>query len=209
MERELEYKGWFDGRKAVIFDLDGTLYNERDYLYAAWLGIGKDLEKKYNISETRVYRFLENEFILHGHTVLFDKLIAAFELPPAYLPHALEILRNIEITNKIACYPEMIECLEWLISDGRQLFIVTNGNPVQQKNKIKNIEFGTLLNHIEVIYANEIAPKPDPAVFLLLQKKHNLLKPEVLMVGDSSTDESFSQAAGIDFIHVSKILTRP
>ncbi len=209
MDRELEYKGWFDGRKAVIFDLDGTLYNERDYLSAAWLGIGKDLEKKQGISHMVVNQFLEDEFILHGHPALFNKLITAFGLPAEYMSEALVILRNVEITGKINCYPEMTRCLEWLIGEGRQLFIVTNGNVIQQKNKIKNIEFGTLLNHIDVIYANEIAPKPDPAAFLFLQKKYQLLKREVLMVGDSPTDESFSQAAGIDFIHVSKILTRP
>ena len=172
MERELEYKNWFDGRKAVIFDLDGTLYNERDYLSAAWLGIGKDLEKKQGIPEKQVYQFLEDEFILHGHRALFNKLITAFGLPDAYLTEALEVLRNVEITDKINCYPEMTGCLEWLISEGRKLFIVTNGNVIQQKNKIKNIGFGTLLNHIDVIYANEIAPKPDPAVFLFLQKKY-------------------------------------
>jgi len=208
MESALEYKDWFDGRKAVIFDLDGTLYNERDYLSAAWLGIGRDLEKKRGVSEKRVYQFLEDEFLLHGHRALFNKLITAFELPPAYLSEALEILRNIEITGKITCYPEMTACMEWLITQGRQLFIVTNGNVIQQKNKIKSIEFGTLLNHIEVIYANEIVPKPDPAVFLHLQKKYQLLNEEVLMIGDSSTDESFCQAAGIDFVHASKILSR-
>ena len=208
MERELEYKNWFEGRKAVIFDLDGTLYDERDYLSAAWLGIGKDLEKKQGIPFSQVYKFLEDEFSLHGHTALFNKLITAFGLSAAYLPEALEILRNVEISDKINCYPEMTGCLEWLISEGRKLFIVTNGNLTQQKNKIKNIEFGALLNHIDVVYANEIVPKPDPAVFLFLQKKYQLLKEEVLMVGDSPTDESFSRAAGIDFIHVSKILTR-
>ena len=89
----------------------------------------------------------------------------------------------------------------------KQIFIVTNGNVIQQKNKIKNIEFGGLLDHIQVIYADEIKPKPDPEAFFYLQKKYRVSPERIVMIGDSTTDESFAAAAGIDFIHVRNIIT--
>ena len=90
-----------------------------------------------------------------GRFGLFDKLIEKFGLPISYKQEALSILRNVEMGEKLICYSEIRECLEWLVESQKQIFIVTNGNPIQQKNKIKNIELGGLLDHIQVIYADE------------------------------------------------------
>ncbi len=206
MENGLAFSKWFGNKDAVIFDLDGTIYREWDYLSQAYREIGRDIEIKFGISHLLIYPFLENEFLAGNRHGLFNKLIDKFRLPSSYMPEALYILRNIKMTEKLACYREITECLEWLVSRDKQIFIVTNGNTIQQKNKIGNIEFGSLLKHINVIYADEIKPKPDPEAFFYMQKKIRGGPKEIVMIGDSPTDESFAAAAGIDFIHVKNII---
>ena len=137
---------------------------------------------------------------------MFEKLIDKFGLPVSYKQEALSILRNARMTEKLVCYSEIKECMEWLVIRKKQIFIVTNGNVIQQKNKIRNIEFGSLLDNLKVIYADEIKPKPDPEVFFYLQEKFLVRKESIVMIGDSATDESFAAAAGIDFIHVKNII---
>jgi HAD superfamily hydrolase (TIGR01549 family) len=209
MENESAFKTWFDRKKAVVFDLDGTIYEEWDYLSAAYEVIGKDLERQFGIAHSRIYHFLKEEFLTNGRYGLFNRLIDTFGLPEHYMPEALSILRNVKVTEKFICYPEITKCLEWLISRGKKIFIVTNGNTIQQKNKISSIEFGGLLDHIDVIYANEIVPKPDPKIIFQLQEKYQFSQEEIMMIGDSLIDESFASEAGIDFIHVNKIINLP
>ena len=206
MESGSVYSQWFENKEAVIFDLDGTIYNEWDYLSQAYRAIGRNAEDHFGISELQVYGFLENEFLTAGRSGLFDKLIEKFGLPAEFKQEALSILRNAEMSEKLACYSEIKECLQWLAGRQKQIFIVTNGNVIQQKNKIRNIAFGGLLDHIQVIYADEIKPKPDPEVFFYLQKKYQVRPEEIVMIGDSITDESFAAAAGIDFIHVKNMI---
>jgi putative hydrolase of the HAD superfamily len=206
MENESVYNAWFGACNVVLFDLDGTMYDEWDYLSSAYRGIAKDLEGRFGISRLRIYQFLEGEFLARGRAGLFNKMIDAFSIPPEYLPEALSILRNVKISDKLNFYTGIKECLEWLIHRGKKIFIVTNGNIVQQKNKINHIEFCGLLKHIQVIYAEEIKPKPDPGIFFYLKDKFRIRQEEVVMVGDSPTDELFAAAAGISFIHANNII---
>ncbi len=206
MESGSAYNKWFENKDAVIFDLDGTIYREWDYLSQAYREIGRNAESKYGISHFLIYNFLESEFLTSGRFGLFDKMIEKFGLPAGYKHEVLSILRNAKMTEKLNCYSEIKECLEWLVSQSKQIFIVTNGNIIQQKNKIRNIEFGSLLDNLNVIYADEIKPKPAPEVFFYLQEKFRVRKESIVMIGDSATDESFAAAAGIDFIQVKNII---
>ena len=73
----------------------------------------------------------------------------------------------------------------------------------QQKNKVANIKWDGLLT--DVIYANEIKPKPNPISFsnYLLKNKIKINKNEILMIGDSVVDELFAENLGCDFKDVS------
>ena len=52
-----------------------------------------------------------------------------------------------------------------LRNQGINLYIITNGNPIQQKNKVKHINWHGMVDNITFIYANEYMPKPDPTSF--------------------------------------------
>ena len=73
------------------------------------------------------------------------------------------------------------------------------------KNKLNCINFQNIKDCIKIYYANEIAPKPDPAGALLIIKQNNLEKGKTLFIGDSSVDEQCATKAGIKFINISNL----
>lgn len=94
----------------------------------------------------------------------------------------------------------MLELLQEVVMDRKKIFIVTNGNPGQQLNKIKQVEWNGLEPYLTCYFANELVPKPETDCIDLLIKEHNLQRRNVIMIGADDTDEQCAEASGIDFI---------
>ena len=140
----------------------------------------------------------------NGRTKLFNKLITRFNISEIEIKRILNILRSFTPQRKINLIKNMKLILQGLKDEKIPYVIFTNGNVDQQKNKVANIEWDGLLTN--VIYANEIKPKPDPLSFnnYLLKNKIKINKSKILMIGDSLIDELFCKNFGCDYIHVSK-----
>jgi HAD superfamily hydrolase (TIGR01549 family) len=206
----------------ILFDLDDTLYPEIDYLKAAFKAISKELEHKYALNAIEIEAFLINNFIKNGRKNLFNKcfnyalnqlnnenLIKKHENTEGLLSEnifintCLNILRTVKITEKISLFPYVYDLMPQLLTEKKQIFVLTNGHVGQQKNKINSLIWNNLAASITFVFANEFAPKPSTEVF------NNFLKPTfqlknktILFIGDAETDVQFSQNIGIDFLHV-------
>lgn len=188
--------------KALVLDLDNTIYPEKDYLFQVYYLIGQFVEFQEGISREKVTQFLVNEFMSNGRDHIFDKMIAHFELPETYLENCFRLLRTAKIPLPLLIFEQMLLRLQEASEAGLQLFVLTNGNPEQQLNKIKHLEWHGLDQHIKCYFCNEIAPKPAPDAMLKLLDDHQLLPSEVLFLGDANIDEDCAMAAGVDFERV-------
>ena len=135
-------------------------------------------------------------------------MINHFNLSKVTITSILDILRGIKLKKKICLIDNMKQILMLLKNNKIPYVIFTNGNVVQQKNKVANINWEGLLT--DVIYANEISPKPNSISFTkyLLKNKIAINKNEILMIGDSNVDELFAKNMGCDFEHVSYFLPK-
>ncbi len=197
----------FYAYKCYILDLDNTLYNEADYLYAAYREIAHFLHKNYNLTTEKVENYLISEFTNSGRKNLFNNLIENYKLPKETLNDFLFILRNIQRKQKINLFPEMERLLNQLIVNNKFIYILTNGNVVQQKNKINQISWNGLINKINIKFANEIDPKPSPTAIYEILEECNLKKHEVVFIGDSEVDKKCAGRANIKFLHVNLFLS--
>jgi phosphoglycolate phosphatase-like HAD superfamily hydrolase len=208
-------KSIFKDYEVIFFDLDDTLYPEIAYLTTAFKAIGKDFEKKYALNAAEVESFLTQTFEKEGRQKLFNKCFFHFfeSKNGAYtegsfffkefLSKALHILRTVQPTEKIALFPYVYALIPQLLSEKKQIFVVTNGNVSQQKNKIAHLDWQNLDTSLTFVFANEYAPKPSPKVFNdFLEPDFNLKNKKILFIGDATTDEQFSQNIGADFLHV-------
>jgi len=196
-------KNYFSKYKLVIFDLDNTLILENDYLFKAYEDIAYHIGSIHFLDKINIENYLKSEFVKNGRSKLFDKMISHFNISEVEMTSILDILRGVKLLNKICLIENMKQILKFLKSNKIPYVIFTNGNVAQQKNKIANIQWDGLLT--DVIYANEISPKPNPISFSkhLLKHEIKINMQKILMIGDSHVDELFAKNIGCDYEHVS------
>jgi FMN phosphatase YigB (HAD superfamily) len=190
----------------VIFDLDETLYDERLYLYAGYKEISLSLSHQYNIDATELEQFLIDGFENGGRSTLFDDVCEHFNIPTSAIDDMLHILRTVHIPHSIELFDAMKGLLNDLHHGGKKLFVVTNGNPDQQRNKIKSIRWYDLDKHIVFVIAADHKPKPDRAAFDYLLANFGLIPSQTIFIGDSAADEGFAKNSHIAYMHVSELL---
>jgi len=189
----------------IIFDLDNTLYKETDYLFPAYSEIAKKIELSEGIKSEIISNYLINEFTQFGRENLFNKLIINYQLEESYLSLAIKILRNHKPSQKILLYQKMHEFIITAYKAAKKLFILTNGNKIQQTNKISCINWPIQLDAINIIFANDFMPKPSAKALIFIIKNFNLIRKDTLMIGDIYTDELCATRGGVNFLYVDKI----
>ena len=185
--------------KLVIFDLDNTLYRETDYLFAAYERIGNHLAGENHARAMEYSHFLCRSFVEEGRKELFQRLIAKYELVTP-IDELLSILRQTECSLEL--YPKMKQCIASILAQQIEVAVLTNGQVVQQKQKVANLRLQELFPEIQVLYAAEIAAKPSPLAVEQLIHKKGVIKKQTVLLGDSEVDKQTALNAGIEYIDV-------
>jgi len=60
--------------KLVIFDLDDTLYNERDFVYSGFIEVSKYLSSKYKIDKNKLYKDMVYILNFQGRGKIFNQI---------------------------------------------------------------------------------------------------------------------------------------
>ena len=172
-------------------DLDNTIYHELSYLNEVYNSVLNELtyteksKELYNIYGnnqiytrlSKIYKELDAQYLIQKHR----EISVAFK--PSYLDWAKFVFNCLEETVPIR--------------------IITNGNPLQQKNKIKQLKLLDKFITKEIIYANETKPKPDPKSFESLTTIDK--SKECIYIGDSVVDKMYAHNLNIEYIDVSCI----
>jgi len=186
-----------------IFDLDNTIYKEEDYLFQAYKAIAaKFAEILPDQSKNELFRILKDLYLKEGREKLFDKFLKIVCLDNSYLPDCLKILRSFVPEKPIEINKKVKKVLTSLKRLGKSVFILTNGNIVQQKNKIKHIRWDGLDKQIGFVFANEIEPKPSPAGVYHILKITGIQVEKTILIGDSDIDQACAQNSGIQYLDV-------
>jgi FMN phosphatase YigB (HAD superfamily) len=196
-----------DTRKtAFIFELDDVLYPEKDYLYQVYYLFASLLEYTEFIDAKETTNLLTNTYISEGKERVFDKLKEKFNVNEKYRQNLNNLLITAKLPLKLLLYKNMLSLLQEIIIDRKKVFIVTNGKPEQQLNKIKQTEWHGLQQYLIVYFAEETFSKPEPDVIDLLIKDHSLQRRDLLMIANSETDRQCAEACGIDYINSKEFL---
>ncbi|MBH5317256.1 HAD hydrolase-like protein [Paenibacillus sp. GSMTC-2017] len=186
--------------KAVIFDMDGTLF-ETDTLL---IGVHE-----------RVFRTLREEELYMEETPPVDQLLACLgmileDIWKQLMPNSTEaararadvLLLQYELEGLAAgegeLYPYVEETLHKLNDRGIQLFVASNGLEDYVKGVAQYKGISHLFTGIYSAGEYETASKVDLVALLL--KDHNLTSEEVWMVGDRSSDVEAGKANGLKTI---------
>ncbi len=195
----MKYKDIDSRKSAFIFELDNVLYPEKDYLYQVYYLFTSFLEYTELINAKEATNFMINTYLSIGEEVVFDRLQKEFKIDEAYRDNFNQLNLTAKLPLKLLIDQNMLNLLQEIVIDRKKIFIVTNGHPGQQLNKIKQTEWNGLEPYLTCYFANEIAPKPETDCIDLVIKDHKLQRRDILMIGNSEIDALCAEACGVDY----------
>jgi phosphoglycolate phosphatase-like HAD superfamily hydrolase len=187
-------------KEAFVFELDNVLYPEKDYLYQVYYLFTAFLEYTELINAKEATSCMVDTYLSEGKEMVFDRLKKKFNIEEKYRRNFNHLTTTAKLPLKLLLDQSMLKLLQDIVIDRKKIFILTNGNPVQQLNKIKQTEWHGLEPYLICYFANETVPKPETDSIDLLIKNHNLQRRNVLMIGNSDIDRQCADASGIDLI---------
>lgn len=187
-------------KEAFIFELDDVLFPEKDYLYQIYYLFTAFLEYTELINAKEATSFMIDAYLSEGKEIVFDRLKEKFTIDEKYRHNFEHLNITAKLPLKLLLDQDLLKLLQDIVIDRKRIFILTNGIPEQQLNKIKQTEWEGLEPYLTCYFANEIAPKPETDSIDLLIKNHNLQRRNILMIGNSDIDRQCADASGIDLI---------
>lgn len=185
----LDVEKYFSNIDAVIFDLDDTLYSEKQYIRSGY----KKIAEYFNLPdmEEEMWNSFENggkaiDEVLKAHGLISKK------------EQALYIYRFQE--PKISLYSGVEELLI-RTKKKKKIGIITDGRPEGQRAKLKALN----INVDKVIITDELGGteyrKPNPKAFEIMQKELNTEFEKMVYIGDNIKKDFIApQKLGMKYI---------
>lgn len=190
-----------DTRKnAFVFELDNILYPEKDYLLQVYYLFASFLEYKEMLDAKVLTKLMTATFETEGAAFVFERAQERFKFDLQYRYNFDLLHQTARLPLKLLLYQQTLNLLQDIVVDRKQIFILTNGDPQQQLNKIKQMEWHGLEKYLTCYFANEIKPKPEPDALHHIIKEHNLERRNIVMIGNTEEDELCASSCGVDFI---------
>ena len=169
----LDVEEHIDGLDAVIFDLDDTLYSEKEYIRSGYRKIAEHFRKPELADQ--MWAVFE-----HGGRAI-DEVLTANKLE-AHKEEALRIYRFQD--PEIHLYPGVEEMLK-RIRRTKKVGIITDGRPEGQRAKLRALRI-----HVdEIIVTDELGGvkfrKPNEAAFRLMQRRMSVPFEKMVYIGDN------------------------
>ena len=117
----------------IVFDLDEVLYDEKTYVISGFRTVSEFLEKDEAIPKKIIFEYLKRRLKNCRERILNDLLDNFRIYSQKNLKKCISVYRTH--TPKIKLYSDAKDCLKRL--KNYPLYIVTDGNKIVQKNKIK------------------------------------------------------------------------
>lgn len=177
--------------KAILFDLDGTLRDTKEVVYGAVLHALKE-------HDAGDLSYEDIDPYMHHHTVVYQKFLSHIDLEVFEQTYRSKLR---ERWMDVAFFPQAIETVRLLHSEGYRLAIVTSATQEGTESFLRERGIDTLFESISGV---RLGIEPKPAPDLVLDALNNLaLSPEdTIMIGDMVADVEASRAAGVDCIAV-------
>jgi phosphoglycolate phosphatase-like HAD superfamily hydrolase len=194
--------------EAFVFELDDVLYPEKDFLLQVYYLFAQFMEYSAAQNAEELLQFMKQEFETAGGAGMFEKTAARFGIPEQYKLNFDLLNRNAKLPLKLLLFDEMMKFMQDLIVDRKQVFLLVSGNPEQQLNKIKQVEWNGLEQYLRVYFSDEIAEKPSAESLEYLVQTHALDKDQILVIGRSKVDQAMATNAGVKYLEADKLFGR-
>ncbi len=187
--------------EAVVFDLDDTLYREKDFVASGYGAVSRHVAKAADLPAKDIFRAMMRTFSSSGRRAVFPMVIENFLKDPIPVGELVEVYRNHTPQIRLfSGYNELLHKLKYQ----HKLGIITDGIPRVQQRKVEALGLQHAVDHI--IYTGDLGPqreKPDPLAFSLMMRSLNADPARTIYVGDNPAKDCLgAHRAGIRFAMV-------
>ncbi|TKC06605.1 haloacid dehalogenase [Pedobacter polaris] len=191
-------------KDAFILGFDNVLYPEKDYLLQVYYLFAEFITYTELMDSAQIIAFMQNEFTLNGSENIFEKTAAKFNIPLKYKDNFLLLHQNARLPLKLLLYQQMLGLLQELVVERKEIYLLIDGDPAEQLNKIKQMEWHGLEKYLKVYFSAEFGSSKKSIEFII--KEHNLNIKKSLLVGVSDKDQESAVVTGIEYFTVTKLL---
>jgi putative hydrolase of the HAD superfamily len=170
--------------KAIVFDLDDTLYPEAAYVSSGYRAVGRWVEEVLRIPAPRATEELNELFVAGVRSGTFDHWLAARGLDPAHVRTMVAVYRGH--SPEIDPFPAVPGLLDRLRQERVPLGIVTDGRARAQRAKVTALGLAPFFGTIS--YSEELgkeAAKPSPQAFLTALEQLGAAGSDAVYVADN------------------------
>jgi len=169
--------------RALIFDLDDTLYRESDFVASGYRAVARHIAGRSGLDSHILFSSMMETFASQGREAVFTALREQFLDASTPLDELVGIYRRH--TPQISLYPGYFDLLQDF-SRKYRLGLITDGLPEVQERKVQALQLESVMERI--IYTWEYGSeneKPHPFSFSLMLESLQTKSDSALFVGDN------------------------
>ncbi|MEG1536029.1 MAG: HAD-IA family hydrolase [Clostridia bacterium] len=171
--------------KAVVFDLDDTLFPEMQFVEQGFEYVAQIVGEKYHLQSVypRLLQLFEQD-----HANAYNRLLDSFGVKYCEkdIAELAQEYRSFARTN-LQFYPDTIGVLEELRKNNIRIGVITDGKTECQQNKICSLEVEKYVDFVVITdsLGGEKFRKPHPKAFEIMREKLQVEFSEMIYVGDN------------------------
>lgn len=157
-----------EDKDLYIFELDDVLYPGKDYLLQVYYLFAQfvDFTEGSNIALEMV-DFVKETFETEGGEGMLQKVQERFSLSKDYTENYARLEANAHLPAKLLLFDDARTTINRLLEKGKKIAILTKGNPVQQLNKLRHIDWQGLDKKLKVYFTDELIYRNlDPIAYI-------------------------------------------
>ena len=174
----------------LIFDLDDTLYEEKEFVKSGFKAVSRYLHLKFKLNKNKIFLKLLKILNKNGRGKIFDILCSQLKLKKKFLVKKLiQVYRTHD--PKINLSKDALKILNHYSEFSK--YIITDGNYLVQKKKIRSLKIEKLFK--KIYYTNYYGikyNKPSLFCFSKIKKKEKVNWNELVYIGDNPKKDFFN-----------------
>lgn len=183
----MAFEKYLADKAAVVFGFDDVIYPVKDYLLQVYYLFSEFMAYSEQVDASEVLNFMQTAYLSTGTTDIFEKTAKKFNLPLKYHDNFLNLHKTARLPLKLLLYRQVLAFMQEIVTTGRQVFILIEGDVAQQVNKIKQLEWNGLETNMKVYFTAETVNASVLNAFNDMLMSNNLVEEDVLLVTGHQT----------------------
>lgn len=191
-------------KKAFLFGFDDVLYPHKDYLLQVYYLFSEFLTYAELQNSAEILNFMKAEFEQRGSDQIFEKTAKKFNIPLKYNDNFKLLHQTARLPLKLLMYQQILSLLQELVVERKDIFLVLEGDPIVQLNKVKQTEWHGLESHLKLYFVAEYKSLVECVKNIL--SIHQLNHSQIVYISNNMNDDNLLKPIEVDYFFVTNLL---